>query len=85
MRRPPIKSLVATPEPPPGLPELLDRLQVAAVKLGEAKSRGSDYARAVASADVTKARQAVDAEIRGELAAPLLAELGGSLPEQANG
>jgi hypothetical protein len=76
MRRPPIKSLVTEPEPTPTLSVLLDRFQAAGIALGEARARGSDYARAVALQNMTKARQAVEASVGADLAAPLLAEIG---------
>lgn len=74
MRRPLVKAF-NPPEPPPTLDVLLDRLQKAAIDLGEAKSRGSDYARAVASQQVKEARQAVDAAVIAQSAAPMLREV----------
>jgi hypothetical protein len=66
------------------LPELIDQLQQAAIDLGTHRVRGNDYSKAVAAAAMTKARVAVDVAISEQAAAPLLAELGASLPEHAD-
>lgn len=75
MRRPLMKSLKSE-EPVLSVPELIDALQQAAIDLGTHKVRGNDYSKAVAAAQLTKARAAVDAAISEQAAAPLLAELG---------
>lgn len=65
MRRPLVKPF-EPPAPPPSIPDLLDRLQEAAIDLGSKKAIGTDYSRAVASQKLTEARRNAEAGILAE-------------------
>ena len=83
MRRQTMRSLQSE-DPVLSLPELIDALQEAGVELGTHKVRGNDYSRAVAAKKLVEIRAKVDAALLAQAAAPLLAEMGARLPEQAD-